>query len=616
MLGKIIVFIIMIMAGMSLLKSMFHSETGLLIVGGIVVVGAILWSIGKSVSNKVEIEDRDLAELAEYLNEKYGLEVNKIDLENHSIVFQGDNRNTKEERGEFYEKNKSFYDFKDSVNSNIKKFLKKEKSRYKLLETEAIKGEEVVELTVNLEEKKNNSEYEDLSETLGIKGTNGEYAELIDLEEDKEKDHLKLVFSYVNGINNIKAWNNKIEEMKQTLGFNFNINDKQAEKQIEIIKVPTLETALEFYKKGFKWENFLEKGKIFEGMTTRGAYYRNIDTLTHTGVAGQSGSGKSVQLHLTLKSVFYNMEQFEKIYLGDLKGGLELSFLEDLGSDKLSFFGEAYEVLPIILNCELEMDARMAYMKANRIRNIKGNIILFIVDEYKQLNDLQMGKSGVSREVGNLIVNKIDRISALGRAMNVKLFLQSQNFTTDSIESSTRNNIQSLVLMKTKNPEIQNACIPYSLREDMPNPADFTTGEKILLDSESGETTLIQALFTEPNEEVSIDNSMKAYEMGKENQAEIKNIAEEVKPFKIKVLEKHLENAENLNEEVLAYYQKQYEELTGEVIDTEATTIEATTKTSSISKVNEKDIEEKIEKDKEENDSLLNEMNSLLSKLQ
>jgi hypothetical protein len=309
------------------------------------------------------------------------------------------------------------------------------------------------------------------------------------------------------------------------------------------------------------------------------------------------------------------MEQFDKIYLGDLKGGLELSFLEDLGSDKLSFFGEAHEVLPIILNCELEMDARMKYMKANRLKNIIGNIILFVVDEYKQLNDLQMGKSGVSREIGSLIVQKIDKISALGRAMNVKLFLQSQNFTTDSIESATRNNIQSLVLMKTKNPEIQNACIPYSLREEMPNPADFTTGEKILLDSDTGDIKHIQALFTEAEEDITIDNSLKAYEMGKEKAEEIESIDDKVLPYKIEVLEQHLANADNLNEEVLEWYQNEYERLTGNSIE-EIEELEVIEKPKKAKLNLDKEKKEKQESFKEElEEDLMGELDDILSSL-
>jgi len=582
------------------------------VIGFIIVSTIIYFATRKNTS----INDKDLAELADFIVEKYGLEIAEVDIANNRLSFKATKEN-------FDRKNRNFFDFKENFEKDLRKFLKVHNNTYKLLTFTADKNDLEVKVNIKVAKKENKdieapSKILNLAETLNIKDNSGDFAELVYFEEDKEADTMTLKYEYIDGIDNRKVWTSKIEVMKQILGFNFILEDKPKERVIEIIKVPRLKTALEFYQDGFKWEDYLEKGKIFEGMTSKGAYYRSLKGLTHTGVAGQSGSGKSVQLHLFLKSVFYNMEHFEKIYLGDLKGGLELSFLEDLGSDKLDFFGEAHEVLPIILNCELEMDARMAYMKANRIKNIVGNIILFVVDEYKQLNDLQMGKSGVSRQVGNLIVSKIDRISALGRAMNVKLFLQSQNFTTDSIESSTRNNIQSLVLMKTKNPEIQNACIPYSMREEMPNPADFTVGEKILLDSESGQTTHIQALFTEANEDITIDNSMKAYQKGMENQEEVKNIEEEVKPFKIKVLERHIANGDNLEEEVLEWYQAEYEKLTGKSVEEENEAIDVKeVKKEKLSEADKilKESEDFVNKMEEENEELLNEMDNLLAKL-
>jgi len=627
----IIKFIVVAWIGITIL-SFFNSELAgtILLVGAVITIAIIgyyiikgLGKLGNLFNLDVEVDDKDLAEFAQIMEEKFGLELEDINEEKKELVFYGVNEEESEKynAGDFRKKNRDYYSFKENIEKELKKISLNNHYDFKIIKNEYNKNKGIVNFKVKYIEKsvkevKNaDDKFRFLSEKIGIKGSDGVRSLLVGFEEDKENDIVKMKFSYVDGINNIKQWNSKLEEIKDILGFTFTLDDNKNERVIEIVKVPKLKTALEFYKDGFEWENFLEKGKIFEGMTTKGAYYRNLSGLTHTGVAGQSGSGKSVQLHLTLKSVFYNIEQFERIYLGDLKGGLELSFLEDLGSDKLSFFGEAHEVLPIILNCELEMDARMAYMKANRIRNIVGNIILFIVDEYKQLNDLQMGKSGVSREVGNLIVQKIDRISALGRAMNVKLFLQSQNFTTDSIESSTRNNIQSLILMKTKNPEIQNACIPYSMREEMPNPADFTTGEKILLDSESGQTTHIQALFTEPNEEVSIDNSKKAYEMGLKNQEEIENIEEKVLPFKIKALERHIANADNLNEEVLEWYQNEYERLTGNTVE-EIEEAEVITKPKKAKLNLDKEKQEKQENFKEElEEDLMGELDDILSSL-
>lgn len=575
----------------------------------------------EEIETQAETDNAYLGRLINHIDKKFGLKCQSISED--ELIFWGENYEDEDgEKGEFTKRVRDLFRFEETDLPNfLKEMAKKSDFKYKV---NYINEEfETVEVAIGYEEKeyklaKAPEKYQKLSEVLGIKSSDGDIAILTHFEENEEEDHLIMKFGYVDGIQNIKKWNSNIETMRDYLGFNFVIDDNKADRVIEIKKVARVKTALEFYKEGYKWEDMLKKGKIFEGMTAKGTYYRDLSGFIHTGIAGQSGSGKSVQLHLFLKSVFYNMEHFDKVYLGDLKGGLELSFLAQLGTDKLEFFGEAHEVLPIILNCELEMDSRMAYMKANGLRNITDNIILFVVDEYKQLNDLAGGKSGVSREVGNIIVNKIDRISALGRSMNVKLFLQSQNFTVDSIESSTRNNIQSLILMKTKNPEIQNACIPYSLREEMPNPADFTVGEKILLDSESGQTTLIQALFTEPNGDVNIDNSLKAYKMGQENPDKVESLDEKVLPFKIKTLEQHLKNADNLNEEVLEWYENEYERLTGksanenddeEVIEAEVKPKRATKKSKIL------DLQKKADEVKKTDDDLMNDMNDLLSSI-
>lgn len=608
---------------LSIVAKYFPNFTTIIMFGGLAIGAYYIYSkFFSSGYEEIEIsaktDNENLGRLINHIDKKFGLKCQSIT--DNSLMFWGENFEDEDgEKGEFTKRVRDLFRFEETDLPNfLKEMSKKSDFKYKV---DYIKEDyEVVEVSIIYENKEHKlanapEKYQKLSEVLGIKSSDGDIAILTHFEENEEEDHLVMKFGYVDGIQNIKKWNSNIETMRDYLGFNFVIDDNKTERVIEIKKVARVKTAIEFFKDGYKWEDMLKKGEIFEGMTAKGTYYRSLNGLSHTGVAGQSGSGKSVQLHLFLKSVFYNMEHFDKIYLGDLKGGLELSFLGKLGSDKLDFFGEAHEVLPIILNCELEMDSRMAYMKANGIRNITDNIILFVVDEYKQLNDLAGGKSGVSREVGNLIVNKIDRISALGRAMNIKLFLQSQNFTVDSIESSTRNNIQSLILMKTKNPEIQNACIPYSLREEMPNPADFTVGEKIVLDNESGKTTLVQALFTEPNGDVNIDNSLQAYKMGQENQDKVENLEEKVLPFKIKKLEQHLKNADNLNEEVLEWYENEYERLTGksaseneeeEIIEAEVKP-KRTTKKSKIL-----DLQKKADEVKKTDNDLMNDMNDLL----
>ena len=244
-------------------------------------------------------------------------------------------------------------------------------------------------------------------------------------------------------------------------------------------------------------DEFLRKGEVFYGFNVRTGdrYYNDLEKLPHHLVVGQSGSGKSVFLNQIMASVLYNIDAFEKVYLVDLKGGVELA--------KYALLHEAlqlvddYDDLPdIAAEIYQTLRHRLKHMRETGKTVFEGKHILFIVDEYAQINQFEP-ITKEEKEKHKQLLSYLNRISQLGRAARVTIWAQLQKATVDNISASFRNNLQTKICFKVHSNS--DAATVFGNTEHLPGVAslggfkNLAKGRFILSDDISGEDIYMQA---------------------------------------------------------------------------------------------------------------------------
>lgn len=244
-------------------------------------------------------------------------------------------------------------------------------------------------------------------------------------------------------------------------------------------------------------DEFLKKGEIFYGFNVRTGerYYNDLEKIPHHMVVGQSGSGKSVFLNQIIASVLYNIDAFEKVYLVDLKGGVELAKYAPL-HEALQLVDD-YDDLPgLVAEIYQTLRNRLKEMRDTGETLYKGKHILFIVDEYAQINQFEP-ITKEEKENHKQLLSYLNRISQLGRATRITIWAQLQKATVDNISASFRNNLQTKICFKVHSNS--DAATVFGNTDDLPGVAsiggfkNLAKGRFILSDDVNGERIYMQA---------------------------------------------------------------------------------------------------------------------------
>ncbi len=248
---------------------------------------------------------------------------------------------------------------------------------------------------------------------------------------------------------------------------------------------------------------FLQKDRIFYGFNVRTGerYYTSLEVMPHTLVVGKSGSGKSVFLNQIMASLIYNIDHFEKIYLIDLKGGVELSKYNGLHT-KLHLVDHYDDLLSNFQQIITQMEDRLKHMKQNGLTLFDGPHLCIICDEFAQIAQYP----AITKEEKDnklQLQSYLNRISMLGRAPKVNLFLQLQKATVQNIDSGLRNNIATKICFKVHSNS--DAATVFGNTEDLPAIAslggfkNLQKGRYILSDDISGEDSYMQSSYVAPD---------------------------------------------------------------------------------------------------------------------
>ena len=180
--------------------------------------------------------------------------------------------------------------------------------------------------------------------------------------------------------------------------------------------------------------------------------YWDLKKDPHAIVVGTSGSGKSNLINVLINHILLNYKG-SKLFLGDYKGGMELSIYENL-KNVVSYSESLKDAEKLIADIDEEYNSRVKIMKEAGYRdyskfiNDKPNSSMkrafIIIDEFSMLLRLNSKKEGF-----DAIETLID-LSKRIRAVGMHLILACQKPTVTNVPSDLKTNVSCIIGMKTR----------------------------------------------------------------------------------------------------------------------------------------------------------------------
>jgi DNA segregation ATPase FtsK/SpoIIIE, S-DNA-T family len=311
------------------------------------------------------------------------------------------------------------------------------------------------------------------------------------LEEIFMKDLKRFELEYANLVSiNLEIYRQNKEKILHYLG----LISKDYEVNISPKKNKSI--VLSFYKLPNFYEidySLFQKDLLFLGIYEKGFYYRDINTLDHHLVVGESGSGKSNLMQLFNINFLHNLNRFNKMYMIDLKGGVELKQYERINN--IEFVSNIEKLDSLLDNVLKELESTQKFMLENNLRKL---------DTYTLLIFDEIGAVSVypDKKIKESIFNKLSLIAMQGRASGILLFLFGQKIDSTILPTTITNNIQSRVLLKTSNDNNINIIdLKDNIRERISTKEiqDFTKGRVIIKNGFTSDKNLLQIPFVSDN---------------------------------------------------------------------------------------------------------------------
>jgi len=245
--------------------------------------------------------------------------------------------------------------------------------------------------------------------------------------------------------------------------------------------------------------------EVFWGYGTgSNKYYSKINNLSHMMIIGASGSGKSNFMNGVILSLLKNLNQIQKMYLIDLKSGIEFNRYKGF-SEKVDVFSKGTSpsrLLGALREVEAEMYLREEYMSQNGITKLTTDPIFIIIDEYAQIQ--LMPAKGSESMMKDDIVNTLITIGTRARSANIKLIVQTQD--PRAVEDELKVHLMSRALLKTS----KEADAGFTLQDDDKayemgiKHTSFDQGRYIFEDYNDGntQTTELQFPFIDPDKKL------------------------------------------------------------------------------------------------------------------
>jgi ankyrin repeat protein len=322
------------------------------------------------------------------------------------------------------------------------------------------------------------------------------------------------------------------------------------------------------------------KDKVFWGYgygDTR--HYSTISDISHLMVIGATGSGKSNFMNGIILSLIHNIENVKKLYLIDLKSGIEFNKYREMNTEKIEVFSKGTKpshLLHALLEVEKQMYLREEYLSSlKNVVKLEVEPYFVIIDEFAQI-DLMYTENHQESEAKDEIFNLLLRIGTRSRSANIKLFIQSQD--PRSVPNDLKKHLMSRILLKTSDEHDRELAMqqPEKLEELGVMHTRFDKGRLVFEDYNSGNTKIseLQYPYVDPSKEYhlnfldvaqpnysELDNHLKSFETeviknyphltkfrSEKNQQNITNVQNKQNDEEIETRSLHQNNVDLLKE--------------------------------------------------------------------
>ena len=289
------------------------------------------------------------------------------------------------------------------------------------------------------------TQYTRFFENLGLMDTKkGDWIKVIG-DVEKHDFYSKVAFVLSDTLS-IASFQKATENIRQKLQVvNLEIYEENG-KMVFRSRAPELPTIPYVYQKTPK--NLIPLGVDLDGKIV----YWNLKKDAHAMVIGTTGSGKSNLINVLIDHILHNYKGC-KLFLGDYKGGMELSTYENV-ANVVSYSESLNDADKLIADIEAEYSSRVEIMKKagyrdyNKFVNDKPNTSMkrafVIIDEFSMLLRLNAKKDEF-----DAIETLID-LSKRVRSVGIHVLLACQKPTTTNIPSDLKTNVSCIIGMKTR----------------------------------------------------------------------------------------------------------------------------------------------------------------------
>lgn len=333
--------------------------------------------------------------------------------------------------------------------------------------------------------------------------------------------NLPFYMSSLNSVNNIQN-NNKLENIKNMDKFlkydekekkylfktnsilqkDLYLNNKEKiEKylKIENLKIEQEDLIIKLSEKTIpKFVEFneldYENNSLFLGKSENGKKINlDINSLKHSIIIGESGSGKSVFVQNILLSIFKNIDKYENIFLIDFKLVEMMRYTNT--NKKIKVVSQINEFVNLTDELNKIMFERYSFMEKMGLTTFSGKSIMVFIDEFSTIENNNLDKKIKEKMINNLI-------NLLQKSRRSKIFFifSGQKSDTQNINSSILSNIMTKICLKTSN--LDNLLKVGGTQEELEEIElshseirSFNKGRMLYKNGEDGEKFLIQSPF-------------------------------------------------------------------------------------------------------------------------
>lgn len=282
-------------------------------------------------------------------------------------------------------------------------------------------------------------EFYKIFQAIEFKGRDGKYPYFLDMYQDEDK---RTIYTFKTSIS-VGEWRKNQERLETALDCTIlQINNKGSKKIVEIIslssdyKLPTL----------VEWEDSRApegESRMAVGECVMGQVSFDLNKTPHVLVAGETGSGKSVILHVLLWQMILKQA---KVIMLDFKGGVEFGLDYEAYGEVITDREQAVKVLEELVK---ENQLRLQLFRQYRAKNIA---------EYNEKTDSRLCRIGVfcdeiaemmdttgvpkkEREIYEKIKGLLSTLARLSRSTGINMIMGVQRPDANVLTGQIKNNI-------------------------------------------------------------------------------------------------------------------------------------------------------------------------------